>query len=157
MGYVEDLRELVGQRPLIFVGAVVIIVNPDGKVLLQQRTHPYGVWGLPGGLMELGESTEEAARREVFEETGLRVGELNLINVYSGAENFVVAKNGDEFYVVVVAYYTTEYEGDLHVDLSESIKVEFFGREDIPTEMVGSHRKVLDEYWRKHENFLKER
>ena len=55
VGYVEELRKIVGHRPLILVGAVVLIINENGYVLLQ-RTEPYGKWGLPGGLMELSES-----------------------------------------------------------------------------------------------------
>ena len=67
MGYVEELRKIVGHRPLILVGAVVLVINENRYVLLQQRTEPYGKWGLPGGLMELSESPEETAFREVYE------------------------------------------------------------------------------------------
>lgn len=80
--YVDDIRALVGHGPLILVGSTAIITNETGQILLQQRRRPYGVWGLPGGLMELGESVEETARCEVYEETGLRVGNLNLIGVF---------------------------------------------------------------------------
>ena len=45
MGYVEELRKIVGHRPLILVGAVVLVINEHGYVLLQQRTEPYGKWG----------------------------------------------------------------------------------------------------------------
>lgn len=45
MGYVEELRKVVGHRPLILVGAVVLVINENGYVLLQQRTEPYGKWG----------------------------------------------------------------------------------------------------------------
>ena len=89
MGYIEDLREIVGHRPLIFVGSVTVIVDELGRLLLQQRKFPKGAWGIAGGLMELGESTEEVARREVYEETGLRVDELHLINVYSGSRTLI--------------------------------------------------------------------
>ncbi|WP_026905840.1 NUDIX hydrolase [Paucisalibacillus globulus] len=146
MGYIEELRKLVGQRPLIFVGAVAVITDNEGRILLQQRRFPNGVWGIPGGLMELGESTEDVARREVLEETGLTIGELNLINVYSGKDHFIVAENGDQFYVVTIAYHTNEYEGDLDIDKSESIKFEFFYPEYFPEKMVGSHRQILKEY-----------
>ncbi len=70
--------------------------------------------------MELGESTEDTARRELFEETGLKVDELNLINVYSGPQNYIKAENGDEFYVVTVAYYSKGFQGRLTIDRSES-------------------------------------
>lgn len=105
MGYIEELRKLVGHRPLIFVGSVVVVVDEQGRILLQQRKFPEGAWGIPGGLMELGESTEDVARRALFEETRLQVDELTLINVYSGPEHFIRAANGDEFYVVTTAYY----------------------------------------------------
>jgi len=145
MGYIEDLRELVGQRPLIFVGAVVVITDNKGRILLQQRKYPNGVWGIPGGLMELGESTEDVARREVYEETGLSLGRLQLINVHSG-KDMVVAENGDQFYVVTVAYQTDEYTGDLIIDESESITFEFFNPSELPEKMVGSHRRILNEF-----------
>lgn len=96
--------------------------------------------------MELGETTEEVARREVIEETGLTLGKLHFINVYSGPEYFVKAANGDEFYCVTIAYYTNEYEGDLIVDESESIKVEFFYPHELPERIVKSHKKIIDEY-----------
>jgi 8-oxo-dGTP pyrophosphatase MutT (NUDIX family) len=150
MGYIEDLREIVGHRPLIFVGSVTVIVDDLGRLLLQQRKFPNGTWGITGGLMELGESTEEVARREVYEETGLTVDKLHLINVYSGQQNYIKAENGDEFFVVTVAYYSDGYKGELNIDRSESIKFEFFYPEDLPNNIVKSHRVILDEFLSKH-------
>ncbi|MBD1222417.1 NUDIX hydrolase [Virgibacillus halodenitrificans] len=146
MGYVEELRAIVGHRPLIFVGAVVILVDDKGRILLQQRKFPHGTWGLPGGLMELGESTEDVARREVSEETGLMVKDLNLINIYSGPDQFIKAENGDEFYVVTVAYSSETYTGDLTMDATESIHLAFFHPNELPTPLVKSHEKILKEF-----------
>lgn len=146
MGYIEELRKIVGHRPLIFVGAVVIIVNDKNEVLFQQRKQPYGVWGLPGGLMELGESTEETARREVLEETGLSIGKLDLINVFSGPGNFVKAQNGDEFYVVTIAYSTTEFSGQAKVSDDESLDLQFFSMESPPPKLVTSHQEILEQF-----------
>ncbi|GGG14168.1 NUDIX hydrolase [Paenibacillus abyssi] len=146
MGYVEELRAIVGHRPLILVGAVVIIVDNEGRILLQQRKHPYGKWGIPGGLMELGESTEITARREIFEETNLKIGHLHLINVYSGPDNFVVAANGDQFYVVVTAYYTKEAAGELINDHAEALKLDYFHPDRLPADIVKSHKKILEEF-----------
>lgn len=150
MGYIEELRAVVGHRPLILVGAVVVIVDEDGRLLLEERKFPKDLWGLPGGLMELGESTEDTAKREVMEETGLAIDELKLINVYSGPQHFVVAENGDEFYVVTLAYYSNKYHGKLIVDKKESLSFNFFCPDELPDKMVGSHRVVIEEFLDKH-------
>lgn len=146
MGYIEDLRAIVGNRPLILAGAVVVMVDQQGRILLQQRRQPHGAWGLPGGLMELGESTEDTARREVYEETKLSIGKLHLINVYSGPQNYIKAPNGDEFYLVTVAYYTVEIQGKLQIDLDESITFKYFDLNELPKGIVKSHQTIIDEY-----------
>lgn len=70
--------------------------------------------------MELGESMEDTARREVFEETGLCLGELKLIDIFSGSDNFVTAQNGDEFYCVTAAYYILSHGRSSDVDIIKS-------------------------------------
>ena len=150
MGYVEDLRKIVGHRPLILVGAVTVLIDDSGQILLEQRRFPKESWGLPGGLMELGESTEDVARREVMEETGLTVKDLQLINVYSGPNHFVVAENGDEFFVVTVAYHTRDFEGKLKVDKKESISFQFFDPKKLPSKMVKSHKAIIEEFLMNH-------
>jgi 8-oxo-dGTP diphosphatase len=73
---------LYPQRPLI--GAGVVVLDPAGqRVLLIRRARPprAGQWSIPGGLVELGETVEAAARREVLEETGIVLGALHLLAV----------------------------------------------------------------------------
>ena len=82
-GYIMGLRKLVGHIPLLQCGASVIVENEKGEVLLQQRTDN-GCWGYAGGSVELYEVVEEAARRELEEETGLIADEMELLGVFSG-------------------------------------------------------------------------
>ncbi len=64
MSYISSLREVVGNRPIISVGATILVINQKQEVLMQFRSDTLD-WGLPGGSMELGETLEEVAAREV--------------------------------------------------------------------------------------------
>ncbi|MDR7002600.1 NUDIX hydrolase [Neobacillus niacini] len=131
MGYIEDLRKVIGTRPIILVGAVVGVFNEQGEILLQKR--PEGIWALPGGLLELGESAEEAGRREVFEETGVEIGELELVDVFSGKQYFRKLENGDEFYPVTIVYVSPDIKSNtIKVDGEESIDAQFFPLQELP-------------------------
>ncbi|MGC6587011.1 NUDIX hydrolase [Paenibacillus sp. Dod16] len=146
MGYVEELRAVVGKRPLIFVGSVVILKNKSNQILLQKRKYPVGSWAIPGGLMELGESAEETAKREIKEETNLSIDNLKLINVYSGQDHYIKQPNGDEFYVVVIAFYAEHFEGELLVNRSESLDFEFINFNEIPDNLAKSHKPIIKDF-----------
>lgn len=80
-------------KPVIGVGVVVLRHGPTGQeVLLIRRAHPprAGEWSIPGGKQEWGETLQEAARREVREETGLSIAGLRLIDVV----DFVTREGG---------------------------------------------------------------
>lgn len=72
-------KEQIYERPLSTVGA--LIFDGGGKVLML-RTHKWsGLWGIPGGKPKFGETSEEALRREVKEETNLEIGEIEFVLV----------------------------------------------------------------------------
>jgi 8-oxo-dGTP pyrophosphatase MutT (NUDIX family) len=73
------MRQYIGTRPLLLCGASIILFDDRNRVLMLKRSDNHG-WCFPGGLVELGESTEETARREVLEETGLVVKRLKLFD-----------------------------------------------------------------------------
>ena len=81
MGYISDLRKYVGHQPIITAGVGLLVFNKENKVLMQLRTD-YNAWDFPGGAMELGESFEEVAKRELKEETNLEIDELKLFYSY---------------------------------------------------------------------------
>ena len=140
MEYYKYLRQYVGNRPIILPGSVVIILNEQNKILLQKRHDGY--WGLPGGLMDLGESFEDVAKREVFEETGLAVQNLKLLHVFSGAEHYLKVANGDELYSVTAVYYTKDVSGEIRIDYSESIELHYFSVHDLP-DVINAETKIF--------------
>ncbi|WP_026688969.1 NUDIX hydrolase [Alteribacter aurantiacus] len=144
MSYFSEMRKYVGNRPLILPGSVVIILNEEKEVLLQQR--PDMSWGLPGGLMELGESLEETAARETLEETGLRVSELKLVHVFSGEKYYLKVANGDEFYSVTAVYVAGKAKGSLKVDGIETKSLSYFPLNDLPKGLGRSYKEFLDTY-----------
>src|SRR6266516_240489 len=95
MEYINSLRKHVGQKPLLMVGATILVLNEQNQLLMMKRLES-GNWGVPGGTMELGETTEETAKRELFEETNLQVGEMKLFGVFSGPELYYRYPSGDE-------------------------------------------------------------
>ena len=94
-GYILELRKVLGHRPLLQVGASVIVENEKGEILLQKRADNR-CWGYAGGSLELDEVVEDAAKRELLEETGLIALEMELFGVYSGKDTHYVYPNGDE-------------------------------------------------------------
>src|SRR5699024_10703020 len=130
MEYFKYLRQYVGHRPIILPGSVVIIANEENEIFLQKRHN--GNWGLPGGLMDLGEIFEEVAKREVFEETGLVVENLNLLNVHSGSNYYLKVPNGDELFSATAVYYTKDFSGDMKIDYSESKDMRYFATDNLP-------------------------
>ncbi|CAM4106923.1 NUDIX hydrolase [Bacillus wiedmannii] len=143
MGYIEELREVIGSRPLNLSGVAVAVFNEKEQILLQQRRS--GIWAVPGGFVELGESTEEAGRREVLEETGIEIGSLQLISVFSGKEFFVKLPNGDEFYPITIAYLCKDISGGtLKADGLESLHVQFFDLNGLPEKISPFIKKLIE-------------
>ena len=72
-------------RPAVIADCIVITREPVPRVLLIERGNPpfKGCWALPGGFMEMDETTEECAVRELEEETGLKVDKIHLVGAYS--------------------------------------------------------------------------
>ncbi|MDT0669459.1 NUDIX hydrolase [Mammaliicoccus sciuri] len=131
MDYISSLRDKVGHASVILVGALVLIFNKDKQVLLQLRSDNES-WGLPGGTMELGESFEEAATREVYEETNLEIQNLKFITNFSGKDYHMVYPNGDQAYTVTALFESEEYEGELSADIKETQNLKFFDIDKLP-------------------------
>lgn len=144
MSYIEHLRSLVGQNKVIMVVAGAFVFDKENRLLLQRRTDNRS-WGLPGGFMELGETVQEAAKREVFEETGLHLGKLDLFGIYSGPDYDKTFPNGDQVSMVQLLFTCNEYEGELVKHNSESLNNAFFSLDQLPENLFPDHKKFFQD------------
>jgi 8-oxo-dGTP pyrophosphatase MutT (NUDIX family) len=142
MGYIGELRAVVGHRALIVVSAAVIICDANERILLARRSDD-DQWDLPGGSMEPGESLEDTARREVREELGVELGSLTLRDVRSGREVSHVYPNGDQVEGVVAVFVAYEMFGDLRLDPAEVSEVAYHPSRALPERMHSLARAVL--------------
>lgn len=149
--YIMDLRKLVGHRPLMMCCAGVIILDKSDRILLQHRTDN-NCWGITGGAVELGETLEEAAKREAYEETGLNIKNPRLFNVYSGKEFHYIYPNGDEVYLIDNIFIATEYTGDLKPDGIETKGTRFFDMDKLPENIHAPNRYILKDFIEKYKN-----
>jgi len=136
-----DVRE--NKKPRNLNAAGVLLLDENNKVLLQHRTDS-GTWGIPGGGLNIGESLEDAARREVFEETYLNVGEMELFNVYSGEEQHWIYPDGNEVYIVNIVFISRDYHGIIKPDGIESKELKFFDVNDLP-ELIATNLPILND------------
>jgi 8-oxo-dGTP pyrophosphatase MutT (NUDIX family) len=142
MNYMQLLREKLGNQPLIMVGSTVMIKDEAGKILLQKRSDT-GKWSTIGGAMELGESFEETAIREVQEEAGILIKNLNLKTVLSGNDMFHTYPHGDVINLVSAVFEVTEWEGTPKVNDHESLDFRFFDLKEEVENMDSLARRIL--------------
>jgi 8-oxo-dGTP pyrophosphatase MutT (NUDIX family) len=125
MGYIKELRQAVGSRPIIMVGVCVVVRNDNGDILLQKRTDTLD-WGTIGGALELAESLEEAAARELMEETGLKAGAFRFVTLLSGRDMYFRYPHGDEVYNVTAVYEALDVSGTPKVNDNEGLDLKYF-------------------------------
>ena len=148
--YIKEIRKMVGHFPLLMPGALVILINEDKEILMQKRAD-MDIWGIPGGFCELGETIEETARREVFEEVGLECKDLKLLNVYSGQKYYFKYSNGDEVYNVTLTFICKEFGGTLNLDINESTDAKYFTLNEALDIAIPALKDILFDY-AKYEN-----
>lgn len=129
--YVAEMRKMIGTKPLLLCGASVIICDDQDRVLMLHRSDN-DCWCFPGGALDLGENTEETAKREVLEETGLEVSNLELFGVFSGEELHYTYPQGDEVYIVDIVYKTNTYSGEIQIN-EENQYFKFFEIGSLPS------------------------
>ncbi len=120
-----------------------LIVNNHGHVLLQKRADN-GLWSIPGGVVEPGESILEALNREIAEETTLKIKSPDLVAVYSHAEapNVVRYENGNTVQYVCFLFRCVSAAGEARSN-NESTLIAYWDPMTLPSPMVVDHERRI--------------
>lgn len=142
VGYHRFIRQLAGKSPIILTAAGVVVTNSENQLLLFKRTES-GVWSIPGGHMDIGESLEETAIRETFEETGLTLYQLELITIVSGKDAYIQDEAGSKTYYVTAIFRCNNFSGTLRGS-AEGEEVQFFDIDKVPTPFSTSVQGAIE-------------
>ncbi|WP_116040384.1 NUDIX domain-containing protein [Amycolatopsis palatopharyngis] len=96
--------------------------------------------------MDPGEAFEDTGRREVREEIGVDIDELELLGVFSGPEYYYRYPHGDEVFNVTVAYTARVAGGEIRPDHAEIGEATFFEPAELPADILGPERPIVDKY-----------
>lgn len=144
MDYIQHLRSMVGNEKVIMVVSGAFVFDKENRVLMQKRSDN-GQWGFPGGFMDLGESVQDTARREVYEETGLKLEELELFGIYSGPQYDKTFSNGDQVSLVLISFVCKRYSGEFVESNEESIQNKFYSLKELPENIFTEHKMLVDD------------
>ncbi|TDO68546.1 ADP-ribose pyrophosphatase YjhB (NUDIX family) [Kribbella sp. VKM Ac-2571] len=140
--YLAQLRRDVGSRLLLLPGAQVLAIDADDRILFQ-RSRDSGLWELPAGGAEPGDSFRRTAAREFSEETGLTVAEEDLVPFASLSRadvHTLTYPNGDVVQCFALCFEARRWTGTLRRGEDEVVEAEFFaappGPMHPPTEVV---------------------
>ncbi|MES2765075.1 MAG: NUDIX domain-containing protein [Bacteroidota bacterium] len=149
--YSKEIRKKIGTDKILIPGTACILLNEKNEILLQLRSSNK-TWGCPGGLMDIGETVIESLKREVFEETNLRIENPLLLGIYSGKDFEGKYPNGNEIASVLMAFIVSEFSGELRGN-DESLEMKFFKIDELPQNLHRHHAPYLCDFkkW-----FLKE-
>lgn len=109
--------------------ASTVVFDDDGWILLHHRSDN-GMWSLPGGAMEVGETISQCAIREVKEETGLDVEVIRLVGVYSDPNHVIEYSNGEVRQEFSICFQAKVVSGHLQLS-TESRALEWISPADL--------------------------
>jgi len=137
-------------RPAVTADCIVITKEPDPKVLLIERgDEPFkGCWAFPGGFMNMDETTEQCAIRELEEETGLHISEVHQIGAYSKVDRDPRGRT------VTVAYLAIVDEPITVNGQDDAAKAQWFSLSALPV-LAFDHDEIVQDAVKKYKEVMK--
>lgn len=146
MDYVSYIRNLVGHNKIIMNAGACIVVNEKNELLLQLRGDDH-FWGLPGGIMEIGETPKETAIREVYEETGYTVEITKFLGDYHNFDKHW--PGGDSAHIICFIYVGKIVSGSMVIDMKETLDLQWFSYDNLPEIDAIDHLNAIHDYYKK--------
>jgi len=139
------------EKKKVGVGVGVMLMK-EGKILLGRRhadpekadseLHGEGTWTMPGGKLEYGESFEQGAKRETYEETGLQLDNIQVICVSND-------KN-EHAHFVTIGLFSDKFDGEPKVmEPDEIVEWKWFSLDDLPSPIYFPSAKIVENYKKK--------
>ena len=143
--FIDNTAKYAPAPSKIQPGTAAIIFNDSGEVLLQKRSDN-GYWGLPGGVIDIGEPVTQSVIREVLEETGLHVTVKRLTGIYSDPTYYTIASypDGEIVHSVTNVFECEPHSGRLAVS-DESTDIGYFPTDALPENTLLSVRSRVDD------------
>ncbi|MDH6112931.1 ADP-ribose pyrophosphatase YjhB (NUDIX family) [Kitasatospora sp. MAP12-15] len=131
MARTEFYDDPAAPRPnRLVVAASAVLTDSHGRILLQRRADS-GLYALPGGVMELGESLPDAAVRETYEESGLRIEVTGIVGTYTDPRHIIAYADGEVRQQFNVCFTARVVGGELRIS-DESTDLRFVAPEELP-------------------------
>ena len=146
----------IGKQGKLRLGCSAVLFDERRETVLLTRRTDNGLWCLPGGIIEPGESVVEGCIREVFEETCLQVRVARLTGVYSNPNRLIVYPDGNKAFVIVLTLEVELVGGELSLS-SETTDARFFPVvEAVQMDLFHAHaEQIRDAYVGQDEAFIR--
>jgi len=136
------------EKKKVGIGFGVMLIK-EGKILLGRRhadpnkadseLHGEGTWTMPGGKLEFGESFEDGAKREVYEETGLQLDDVKVICMNNDKNEYV--------HFVTIGLFSDKFDGEPKVmEPVEIVEWRWFNLDNLPTPLYFPSAKIIENY-----------
>lgn len=154
--YIDKMRSWLGKEKFIHPGARIIVENEAGQILVIQRMDDGNI-GIPAGALEEGETIEECIRREVWEETGIQILDLEVIGISSHPNlETVEYRNGHEIQYFTIEFYSNHWQGNINVqdrlEVKEAKFVDSSFLDQLPANEFSTFESL--KYFRKHHKIM---
>ncbi len=147
--YIPYLRKMIGHSECISIGVSCLVLDENGRILLEKRTDN-GLYCRPGGSLDMGETVTDGVKREVFEETGIKLSQLSLFMILSGKKAQIKYPNGDitDYVDIVFIFHVNSHDIPSIKPDSESSNVAFYDINALPPKknMLTGTYQVIAKY-----------